>query len=257
MAIPKIIHYCWFGENEMPEREKECVSSWKDVAPDYEVVLWNEASFDVNSIAYVKQAYENKKYAFVSDYVRVYALCNFGGIYLDTDVKLLKSLDPFLNNIAFMGFENKTMVGTCVIGATKEFKLFMEILQFYNNNNFIDENGIMDKTTNVKILAKILNRYGFSNLNSEQIVEDLHIYERDVFCPKKIDETTFRLTERTVTIHYFTGSWLSDREKKRGENIIWRKVCRPLLKKMRNIFINILGEPKTKKIEIKIRNILK
>ena len=106
--IPKIIHYCWFGGKPKPELAEKCIESWKKFCPDYEIVEWNEGNFNINSNLYVKQAYEAKKYAFVTDYVRLYALYTQGGIYMDTDVMVLKPLDEYLNHEAFSGFESKT-----------------------------------------------------------------------------------------------------------------------------------------------------
>ena len=103
--IPKVIHYCWFGKKPLPPLAVNCIDSWKKFCPDYEIIEWNEKNFDINSNTYVREAYENKKWAFVSDYVQLYALYNYGGIYMDTDVQVLKPLDAFLNDQAFSGFE--------------------------------------------------------------------------------------------------------------------------------------------------------
>ena len=148
MSVPKIIHYCWFGPKEIPEMEQKCIASWKKVLPDYKIMFWNEQNFDVNSVPYVREAYEKGKYAFVSDYVRMYALYNYGGVYFDTDVEVLKPLDKFLEDKAFIGFENRTMIGTGIIGAEKHSALFEEMLNYYSNHNFVDDNGNIDTTTN-------------------------------------------------------------------------------------------------------------
>ena len=120
--IPKIIHYCWFGKKEKPNIVKKCISSWKVILKDYEIIEWNEENFDISSNNFVRQAYENGKFAFVSDYVRVYALYNYGGIYLDTDVEVFKNFDPLLNNESFWGFEEKNFIATSTIGAQKNNK---------------------------------------------------------------------------------------------------------------------------------------
>ena len=253
MSIPKIIHYCWFGPKEIPEMERKCIESWKEIMPEYEIMFWNEETFDVNSVTFTKQAYEHGKFAFVSDYVRMYALYNYGGVYFDTDVEVIKNLDCFMEDEVFIGFENKTMVGTGIIGAKKGAPLFGEMLQHYNEYDFVDENGNIDTTTNVQVLTGILEKKGFVKENKEQKVEGVHIYERDIFCPKKMDDGKFRVTDRSVTIHRFAASWLTERERKRGVNKFWRNVCRPVLKKIRQILTKMVGSKRTKKIEASLR----
>ncbi len=115
--IPKVIHYCWFGKKEKPDIVKKCIKSWNEFLPEYEIIEWNEKNFDINTYLFTKQAYEIGNYAFVSDYVRVYVLYNYGGIYLDTDTEILGSLDPFLKNSSFWGFEEKNYIATSIIGA--------------------------------------------------------------------------------------------------------------------------------------------
>jgi hypothetical protein len=255
--ISKIIHYCWFGPNDFPDLEKKCMETWKKLKPEYEFMFWNEDTFDINSVPYVREAYKKGKYAFVSDYVRMYALYNYGGIYLDTDVEVIDKLEEFLNNIAFIGFENRTMIGTGIIGAEKKSKLFKEMLKYYQKHHFIDKKGNIDTTTNVQIISRILSGQGFIPQNSEQILEQIHIYPRDVFCPKKMDDGTFDVSDRTVTIHHFAGSWLTEREKKRGTSKIWRNICRPILKSARRLLEDIIGKDATKKIENSIRKRLR
>ena len=257
MAIPKIVHYCWFGEKEKPDSVKKCIESWKKFLPDYQLMEWNEDNFNIEKLKYTKEAYAEGKYAFVSDYVRMYALYNFGGIYFDTDVEALKPLDKFLEDKAFIGFENRTMIGTGIIGAEKHSALFKEMLDYYSNHNFVDDNGNIDTTTNVQIISKLLMEQKFEPRNSEQILSDIHIYERDVFCPKKMDDGTFAVTNRSVTIHRFSGSWLTEREKKRGTNLIWRNIMRPILKVTRTITIKVFGEQTAKKLEASLRNVLR
>ena len=120
MAIPKVIHYCWFGRNPKPKLFKKCLKSWKKYCPDYKIVEWNEDNFDISSNLYTKQAYENKKWAFVSDYVRIYALYNEGGLYLDTDVKILKDVSNVVDKDMFLGYEDSGYVGTAVIGVKEK-----------------------------------------------------------------------------------------------------------------------------------------
>ena len=154
--IPKIIHYCWFGDKEMPAQLKKYIKSWKKYCSDYEIKLWNEENFDINSNQYVKEAYENKKYAFVTDYVRLFALYNYGGIYMDTDVEILKPLDGFVQNKAFFGFESKDYIQTALIGSEPSHPIIKEFLDYYWYSHFINNSDECDTTTNVKIITKIL-----------------------------------------------------------------------------------------------------
>ena len=125
--IPKIIHFVWFGKGVIPEKDQKCIASWVLNCPDYEIMMWNEDTFDINSNQYVKEAYENKKYAFVSDYVRLYALYNYGGIYLDTDVEIFKPFDEFLKYDFFTSFENMCMLVLAVTGCTKHNKIIEKL----------------------------------------------------------------------------------------------------------------------------------
>ena len=151
--IEKKIHYIWFGSNPLPPLAKKCIESWKKFCPDYEIVEWNETNFDVNQNIYTKEAYENKKWAFVSDYVRLYALYHHGGIYMDTDVEVLKNLDDYLNHDAFSGFESSNAIPTGIIGAKKGNYHIKQLLNEYNDRHFILPNGEMDLTTNVTTIT--------------------------------------------------------------------------------------------------------
>lgn len=206
--IPKKIHYCWFGRGEKPKKALDCIESWKKYCPDYELIEWNEDNFDINCNLYVKQAYESKKYAFVTDYVRLYAMYNYGGIYMDTDVEVLKSLDSFLYNDAFSGFELPHCIPTGIMACKKGFELFGEFLEYYNDKSFILEDGSLDLTTNVTIMTDIVSKYGLKKDGSFQVINGFALYPRDYFCP--LDDATGKLfkTENTATIHWFSKSWL-------------------------------------------------
>ncbi|EIA2884059.1 glycosyl transferase, partial [Escherichia coli] len=146
--IPKKIHYCWFGRGPMPELALKCLNSWKVNLPDYELIVWNEDSFDITTNQYVKEAYESRKFAFVTDYVRLYALYHYGGIYMDTDVEVLKPLDNFLNHKAFTGCEDDMMCVTGTMGAEKEHSWIGDLLSGYENRKFLLPDGSFDKTPN-------------------------------------------------------------------------------------------------------------
>lgn len=254
--IPQIIHYCWFGPNELPETERKCIESWKTHLPNYQIMLWNEKNFDINSVHYVKQAYELKKYAFVSDYVRFKVLYEYGGIYLDTDQEILKNLDKYLQDDIVLGFENRTMIAMGLIGAVAGHTFIRDVMEYYQTHNFV-EGGVLDTTTIVQIVTKILVDRGFSQENRDQIIDGIHLYERDYFYPKLLDEGKFAITDRTVAIHHGSASWLTVREKKRGRSKVWRNICRPILKKTRVLFNRIFGEKCTRRLETKFRTMIR
>lgn len=211
--IPKKIHYCWFGRGKMPESAMKCINSWKKYCKDYELVLWNEDSFDINSNIYVKEAYENRKFAFVTDYVRLYALYTQGGIYMDTDVEVIKSLDKYLENTAFSGFESDSTVPTGIMASEKGLSIFKELLDYYNDRHFIDECGNMDLTTNVVTITNILKKHGLECNNKYQIISEFTLYPNDYFCPIDVNTKAKKITQNTATIHWFAGSWVPKNQK--------------------------------------------
>ena len=210
--IPKVIHYCWFGRGEMPELSKRCLESWNQYLPDYKKIEWNEDSFDINSNLFVKQAYESKKFAFVADYVRLYALYHHGGIYLDSDVEVIKNLDCFLTHPAFSGFEAKNWIPTGTMGSIQGHPWIGRLFEYYKNRPFIRENGTMDLTTNVFIISDISGEslIGKGIITSRYLKNDVHIYPNDYFCPKDYSTSNITLTKNSHTIHHFAGSWFKN-----------------------------------------------
>lgn len=255
--VPKIIHYCWFGGKKLPELEQKCFESWKKHLPDYEIILWDESNSDLHSCEYVQQAYEQKKYAFVSDYIRIKALHEYGGIYLDTDVEVLKSFNHILGAKGFLGFENRTTVGTAVMACEKGSEFTKKMLDYYHTHSFIDKYGNQNLTTNVTVLNSIFESMGLERINKPQIVNDMVIYQREVFFPKKVSDTEFMYSTDTIAIHRMNGSWLTNRQRKRGTNKFWINICRPSLCFIQRCIMLLLGQDITKRIEIKIRNLLK
>lgn len=206
--IPKIIHYCWFGKGEKSELAKKCIQGWKDKLEGYEFIEWNEDNFDVNINNYVKEAYDNMKYAFVSDYVRLYALLKYGGIYLDTDVEVLRDFEEFLHLDAFVGFEDMELISTAIIGARKDNPIIKEWFDTYTNRRFI-ENGKVNDLTNVRVLTNLLLNYRLKQDNSYQKVcgGAITVYPTEYFSPLKYGAKTPKITHKTVTIHWFEGTW--------------------------------------------------
>lgn len=206
--IPKIIHYCWFGRGELPELAQECIASWHQFMPDWEYKLWNEDNFDVNMVPYTKEAYEARKYAFVSDYVRLWALYNEGGIYLDTDVKVFKPFDDLLTQKAFAGFEGSKHVpmGTCVLASEAGGQWVEEQLKNYQDRHFVHSDGSFDLTTNVQFISAKMQEQGFVQDGKEQEYEDLHVFPVEYFCPRHTTGEYLR-TDNTYCDHLGMGSW--------------------------------------------------
>ena len=207
--IPKIIHYCWFGRGKMPKMAKKCIKSWKKYCPDYEIKEWNEDNFDLDMYPYAREAYDNRKFAFVTDVVRLYALYHEGGIYMDTDVEVIKSLDPFLKHVAFSGFEDEKSVPTGIMASEKGGKWAKENLDYYNERHFLKEDGTFDTTTNVATITNYMIKQGLVQDNTLQDFPYLiTMYPKEFFCPLSWNGRNMQMTENTVTIHHFAGSWL-------------------------------------------------
>lgn len=208
--IPKVIHYCWFGQGKKPDSVIKYINTWKKVMPDYEIKEWNEENFDMDAFPYAKEAYSQKKYAFVSDVVRLYALYHEGGVYLDTDIEVLKTFDPFLEHPAFIGFEDQNNIQTGLIASEKGGPWVKEALDLYEGRHFILPDGTLDTTTNVTLLTGMMEKHGLLKDNSRQDLKDLiSIYPSDYFCAKSYSDGKVTVTDRTVTIHHFSGSWLT------------------------------------------------
>lgn len=216
--IPKKIHYCWFGRNPLPESAQKCIASWRKYLPDYEIVEWNEDNFDVNSIPYTMQAYQAKKYAFVSDYARFKILYEHGGLYFDTDVEVIRPMDDIIARGPFMGFEinpcpqrpcGAVAPGLC-LGAIAEMTLYKSILDYYRTLDFINADGSHNTTDAVvNITTRELIKVGLEDKAGIQKVADITIYPAEYFNP--FDDATGRLnkTNNTYTIHWYSKTWLN------------------------------------------------
>lgn len=230
--IPKIIHYCWFGGNPLPPLAQKCIESWHKFCPDYEIREWNESNYDVHKIPYISQAYKAKKYAFVSDYARFDILYEYGGIYFDTDVEVLRSIDDLVANGAFAGLELPGSIAAGLgIGADIGCPIFKEIIDAYKKIAFITDDGKMNLTTVVSIVSNIFKQYGFTSENKLQKVADVTIYPIDFFCPKNYGTGEITITKNTYTIHHYDGSWCSENTHRLSKEKEW------ILKKIKNPYV--------------------
>lgn len=223
-SIPKVIHYCWFGRNPLPESAVKCINSWKKCFPGYEIKEWNENNFDVNIIPYTREAYEAKKYAFVSDYARMWILYHYGGLYFDTDVEVIKPMDDIVARGAFMGIEVEAKEGMTpyvapglCLGVTAKHIIYKEVLDIYQDLHFLIDDGKFNSYAIVPITSDVLCHNGMKAINELQQVAGVWIYPRDYFNP--LDDNTGRLviTENTRSIHWYTKTWM----KKQNPLRVW------------------------------------
>jgi len=236
--IPKIIHYCWFGRGPMPELALKCIESWHKFMPEYEYKLWNEDNFNVNSTPYTKEAYEARKFAFVTDYVRLYALYNEGGIYMDTDVEVLKPFDDLLGLTAFTGYEGSKYQPpvTGIMASVANGIWVKEQLDYYSNDrHFVLPDGTFDATTNTVIITNIMKQNGFISDGKHKVYKDMDIFPVEYFCPL---QTTGELliTQDTYCNHHFCGSWNDNPKKKLWYSFIGQKNITRLIKLKRKLF---------------------
>lgn len=214
--IPKVIHYCWFGHNALPDLAKKCISSWQKFLPDYEIKEWNEDNFDINIVPYTQEAYSEKKYAFVSDYARFWILYHYGGLYFDTDVEVIRPLDDIISRGPFMGCEYEAKQGATTLGVNPGLGLgvnpglglYKKMLDFYANQHFLLSDGSRNQQTIVKYTTDMLVLGGLKMVNEIQFVEGIYIYPKEYFCPMTYASGKLEITKNTRTIHHYSASWL-------------------------------------------------
>lgn len=229
--IPRKIHYCWFGGNDLPTSAKRCIDSWKKYFPEYEIVQWNEDNYDVNKNDYIREAYEAKKYAFVSDYARFDVLYQQGGLYFDTDVEVIASFDDILNHGSYMGCEidgnhseNISILVNPGLGmaALAGLEIYKEILDYYDRQKFCDNNGNINTTTVVTRTTQILLEKGLKNISNIQQIGQITIYPKEYFNPRNNNTGSLQKTSNTHSIHWYAQSWVSPKERLRS------KITRPI-----------------------------
>ena len=217
--IPHTIHYFWFGGGDKPEAVKKCIDSWKKSCPGFEIKEWNEDNYDVHKHPFMERAYNDRKWAFVSDYARLDKLYNYGGIYLDTDVEVIKDLSPLCEYDGYIGFEREDLVGDGAgFGGRKGLPVFKEMMECYKDEDSYPESPLLR--------TKVLLLHGLKTDGKRQTVADMEIFPTDYFCPKNYRTGEIKLTPNTYSIHHFDGSWKGENQNENGYLKLLRFLCR-------------------------------
>lgn len=213
-VIPKKIHYFWFSNEKKSELVKECINSWREACPDYDIIEWNSYNYDITSNAYMKDAYEAGNWAYVSDYARLDVIYQYGGIYLDTDLKLIKSLEQFLTNDFFIGFGPIRDIEAAAFGARKHHAILLELLNIYNNMKYEATNLLNVQPVYLK---RFFEKKGFEINGEYQKKDGIVLYPKEYFSPVNWFTKKEEITKETVGIHYCVGGWMG--EKRQSERL--------------------------------------
>lgn len=222
-----VIHYCWFGGKELPDEAKKCIESWKKNCPNYEIKRWDESNYDVHKNIYISQAYESKKYAFVSDYARLEIIYNEGGVYFDVDVEVIKNIDILIKKGAFLGCETdgrrfsfighkKDKIAVApglIIYADKNNPIIKSILDSYDKESFILKDGSLNTKTIVTRTTEVLKEKGLKDKKGIQYLENMIIYPKEYFCPLDYYTGELKIKKNTYSIHHYSASWQSEYER--------------------------------------------
>lgn len=223
--IPKIIHYAWFGRNPIPKHLQVYIDTWKKFCPDYQIIRWDESNYDISKNRYMKQAYEARQYGFVSDYVRLDVVKNYGGTYLDVDVELLKNLDPLLCYDFYCGFEIFCLITTGMYGAQRGHPLLDKLIQPYENMEFIHD-GVINKTTCDIYNTQVLVAEGFYREDSYQLKDGIAIFPREVFYPGGGLNALNLRSKNSFALHHYEGSWAYDINQRNQIKAVWMKLAK-------------------------------
>lgn len=247
MAVPKIIHYCWFGGSPLPESAKKCIKSWKKYCQGYMIKEWNEFNFDLNCNEYCRKMSQEKKWAFLTDYIRLKVIYEFGGIYLDTDVELIKSLDNLRKRGPYFGIENTGLTATGLgFAAEAGNPLIKENMEYYEKMTSYDNLKACPQIT-----TEILKKHGFSEekVSEIQVIEGISIYPEEYLCPKSERTGLTSITKNTYSIHHFDASWYEE-SWKQGQKKRWRKEkIRYIVHTPNRMLIKILGKNRYSKLK--------
>ena len=220
--IPKIIHYIWLGNTPLPKVAEKCIASWKKYCPDYEIMRWDESNIDLDKYKFCRDAYDAKKYAFASDVIRVDVLYNYGGIYLDIDVQLLKSIDELITNEnCVLGFETAKYIGAGIFVVTTPQNIdFKNILDRYKNLEFsVDE---MTSITIGDIFTDYYETKGLVREDRTQRIDGAVVYSAEYFSPIDVITNKMRITPNTYSIHWYNASWYSPMQR-------FKRFCKKVL----------------------------
>lgn len=250
--MQKTLHYVWLGRGAKGANFQACLDSWKKFCPDYKIVEWNEDNFNFSNCKYAQQAYAQKKYAFVSDYIRLCVLYEYGGVYVDTDVEFVKNIDEFLDNQTTIGFENAGYLESNIIMCQKHQPWIKQILEYYNSANFVESNGKLNILPNTFLITAFLHKYyGLKICDKNQVLSgDIHVFSSDYFSPKDLQTQKITATQNTHSIHHFDASWTDKKFNTQQKFLRFaRKVCG---KKMFSCFTKAYSKSAVKKICKKI-----
>lgn len=211
--IPKVIHYCWFGDGEMPEKDKQNIEGWKKLNPNYQIIRWDESNYDVKKNAYMSECYSVPKWGFVPDYARTDVIYHYGGFYFDTDVELKKPLDSLIEENCVMGFEKVDSVNHGHgFAAEKGNPIIKELLDFYDGIHFVNPDGSLNMTASPVYITNLLVKHGLKLNGKEQHIDGIHIFPVEYFCPKDYLTGIISLTPNTIGVHHFNLSWMDQED---------------------------------------------
>ncbi|MGN8651239.1 glycosyltransferase family 32 protein [Segatella copri] len=249
--IPKIIHLCWMSGDPFPSDIQKCIDSWKRILPDYEIWLWDTKRFDLSTSVWVTEAYDKKKYAFCADYIRMYALFNYGGVYLDSDVEVLRSFNDLLTLPYFIGYESKQYFEAAVIGAEKGNPFIGDVLAYYKDRHFVKENGSLDIQIMPEVMMNVTNSKWKRVLINEisDFINDptiINVFPYDWFSP--IDSTgkryVLRVSKNTYCIHHFASAWVDWRVKLLVKIFGYNSPLRNRIQRLGKSFLNFISNRK-------------
>ena len=249
--IPKIIHLCWMSGDPFPSDIQKCIDSWKRILPDYEIWLWDTKRFDLSTSVWVTEAYDKKKYAFCADYIRMYALFNYGGVYLDSDVEVLRSFNDLLTLPYFIGYESKQYFEAAVIGAEKGNPFIGDVLAYYKDRHFVKENGSLDIQIMPEVMMNVTNSKWKRVLINEisDFINDptiINVFPYDWFSP--IDSTgkryVLRVSKNTYCIHHFASAWVDWRVKLLVKIFGYNSPLRYRIQRLGKTFLNLISHRK-------------